>query len=76
MHGNQDQSKSRNCINHLRKALDAQAGDKVEVVKKYFVSLPSELAHSGHAVGSIVAGFSQRVHPLISAKITELHGST
>ena len=33
--------------------------------------LPTESAHSGHPTGEI-SGFSQRVHPLIIAKITEL----
>ena len=38
----------------------------------YFVSLPTEDAHSGHPTGNGVAGFSQRVNEKVAAKIAEL----
>ena len=38
--------------------------------RKYFVSLPTTEAHSGHICGTS-ANFSQRVHPIIVQKISE-----
>ena len=40
----------------------------------YFVSLPTNEAHSNHPTGSEVA-FAQRVHPLLIAKINDLVSS-
>ena len=39
-----------------------------------FISLPTENAHCAHPTGE-VSGFSQRVHPMIIAKISELVAS-
>ena len=39
-----------------------------------FISLPTENAHCAHPTGEI-SGFSQRVHPMIIAKISELVAS-
>ena len=58
------------CINNLRLALK-QDPSAVEVQTKYWVSLPSEEAHSGHPVGKN-ALYSQRIHPLLVEKITEM----
>lgn len=41
---------------------------------KYFVSLPTEEAHSGHPTGGSIAGLSQRVNEKVAAKIAELVG--
>ena len=38
----------------------------------YFVSLPTEDAHTGHPTGNGVAGFSQRMNEKVAAKIAEL----
>ena len=43
----------------------------VQVQIKYWISLPSAHAHTGHPVGN-EAGFSQRIHPLLASKITEM----
>ena len=42
---------------------------------KYFVSLPSIDAHSGHPLGCDACGFAQQIHPLVTQKITELVSS-
>ena len=38
----------------------------------YFVSLPTEDAHTGHLTGDGASGFSQRVNEKVAAKISEL----
>ena len=38
----------------------------------FFVSLPTEDAHTGHPTGNGVAGFSQRTNEKVAAKIAEL----
>ena len=38
----------------------------------YFVSLPTEDAHTGHPTGNGVAGFSQKMNEKVAAKIAEL----
>ena len=47
---------------------------KVTGEKWCYVSLPTENAHSGHPTGEM-SGFTQRVHPVIIAKISELVAS-
>ena len=58
-----------NQLELLRKAI--AEGDDICKVSKYFVSLPSEAAHSGHPTGSS-GGYAQRIHPLLSDKISQL----
>ena len=58
-----------NQLELLRKAI--AEGDDICKVSKYFVSLPSEAAHSGHPTGSS-GGYAQRIHPLLSDKIFQL----
>ena len=53
----------------LRKAI--AKGDDICKISKYFVSLPSEAAHSGHPTGSS-GGYAQRIHPLLSDQISQL----
>ena len=49
------------------------AKHQVRTIIKHFVSLPSEGAHSGHPIGrSSKAIFSQKLHPKVTAKITEM----
>ena len=50
---------------------DLASGKAVQAERKYFVSLPTEEAHSGHPTGHC-SGFSQRIHPLLIEQITEL----
>ena len=50
---------------------DLASGKAVQTERKYFVSLPTEEAHSGHPTGHC-SGFSQRIHPLLIEQITEL----
>ena len=57
-------------LEDLRLALK-QATPTVQVTTKYWVSMPSTEAHSGHPVGDN-AMYSQRIHPLLVAKITEM----
>ena len=57
----------------LRANREAISTGGLKTVQKYFVSLPTELAHQGHPVGQ-VATFCQRIHPLILNKISELRG--
>jgi len=58
-----------NQLELLRKAI--AKGDDIRTISKYFVCLPSEAAHSGHPTGSS-GGFAQRIHPLLSEKISQL----
>ena len=46
----------------------------VKVELKYFVSLPCEEAHSGHPTG-YAAGYSQKLNPYVSQKISEMVSS-
>ena len=57
-------------LEDLKSALKQTPPD-VQVVTKYWVSMPSTEAHSGHPVGNN-AMYSQRIHPLLVAKITEM----
>ena len=59
----------KNKLELLRQAI--AKGDEIHTIAKYFVSLPLEAAHSGHPTGSS-GGFAQRIHPLLSEKISEL----
>ena len=43
----------------------------VKTLYKYFVSLPSQSAHSHHPTGEC-AGFAQKLHPLIISKISDI----
>ena len=45
--------------------------EKIKRAYRYLVSLPTQEAHHGHPTGE-QAGFAQRVHPGIIAKIKEL----
>ena len=57
-------------LESLRTVLQKQtSGVQVEI--KYWISLPSAHAQTGHPVGN-EAGFSQRIHPLLASKITEM----
>ena len=53
----------------LQKAI--AKGDDICKISKYFVSLPSEAAHSGHPTGSS-GGYAQRIHPLLSDQMSQL----
>lgn len=57
-------------LESLRTALQKSTPD-VQVQIKYWISLPSAHAHTGHPVGN-EAGYSQRIHPLLASKITEM----
>ena len=56
-------------LEDLKSALK-QETPAIQGVPKYWVSIPSIEAHSGHPVGD-KAMYSQRIHPLLVAKITE-----
>ena len=58
-----------NQLGQLRTALTTNCA--IKVISKFFVSLPSEDAHSGHPIGSH-GGFSQRIHPRLIQEISEL----
>ena len=64
------QQAQNSTIESLRAAVQKQSSD-VHVQVKYWISLPSVHAHTGHPVGN-EAGFSQRIHPLLTSKITEM----
>ena len=49
-------------------------GKSVKVELKHFVSLPCEEAHSGHPTGH-AAGYSQKLNPYVSQKISEMVSS-
>ena len=52
---------------------DIHANNPIKIIIKHFVSLPSEAAHSGHLTGqSSDAVFSQKLHPKVTSKITEM----
>ena len=58
---------------------DMHANNPFKTITKHFVSLPaSEAAHSRHPIGqSSNAVFSQKLHPKIMSKITEMvHNGT
>ena len=57
-------------MSELKADLSAQKCVATHTV--YFVSLPSEDAHTGHPTGNGVAGFSQRINEKVAAKIAEL----
>lgn len=58
-------------LNELREDLAAKKEIKME--KKYYVSFPSEAAHSEHPTGqSSPAIYSQKVHPKVASKIVDM----
>ena len=58
---------------HLKSLREALASNKdIQIVHKYFFSLPTEEAHHKCHPTKGVMGLSQRVHPEIIAKIHEL----
>ena len=57
-------------LEDLKSALK-QETPAIQVVPKYWVSIPSIEAHSGHPVGD-KAMYSQQIHLLLVAKITEM----
>ena len=73
MTSRQAKQTQQNALDKLRKALES--GEKVNMDTKYFVSLPSIDAHSDHPLGCDACGFAQRIHPLVTQKITELVSS-
>ena len=73
MTSQQSKQAQRAVPNKLGKALESDK--KVTIEPKYYVSLPSNDAHSGHPLGCDVCGFAQRVHLLASPKINELVSS-
>ena len=46
--------------------------DAIKIKTMWFISLPSEDAHSSHPTGKGVAGFSQRMNDKVAAKIVEI----
>ena len=56
-------------LQELYKALSS--GKELTRVKKFFVSLPTEAAHTGHIVGA-KGGFAQRMHPRLTQKVMEI----
>jgi len=46
-------------------------GQPVSTLTKYFISLPSEEADSGHPTGQ-TAVYGQKLHPLVAQKIAEM----
>ena len=54
------------------KKLEQLRGDgSPKTVTKWFVSLPTNEAHTNHPTGTDIA-FAQKIHPLLAKKITEL----
>ena len=68
---NEARRKKKKALDNLKEAIINRSANGVA---NYFVSLPTEAAHTGHPTGK-VAGFSQRVHPIIIEKIKELVAS-
>ena len=46
-------------------------GQPVSTLTRYFISLPSEEAHSGHPTGQ-PAVYGQKLHPLVAQNIAEM----
>ena len=57
-------------LDKLRKALQ-EGKDTIQSTCMYFVSLPTNGAHKGHKCGQ-ESGMAQRMHPMVSQKITLL----
>ncbi len=57
-------------MSELKADLSAEKCVATRIV--YFVSLPTEDAHTGHPTGNGVAGFSQKMNEKVAAKIAEL----
>lgn len=58
-------------LDELKRALESDKRSEIRKELRYFVELPTEDAHQSHETG-VKAGFSHRLHPSISLKITEL----
>ena len=61
---------SRKKMSELKADLSTEKCVATRIV--YFVSLPTEDAHTGHPTGNGVAGFSQKMNEKVAAKIAEL----
>ena len=61
-----------NKLEELKAAL--QSNKPLQIEEKYYVSLPTETAHTGHPTGQH-SGFGQRIHPLLVEQITDLVSS-
>ena len=61
-----------NKLEELRDAL--QSNKPLQIKEKYYVSLPTVAAHTGHPTGQ-QSGFGQRIHPLLVEQITDLVSS-
>ena len=59
----------------IKLRLVLESGEQVNTKHKYFVSLPLVHAHGGHPLGTDACGFAQRIHPLLTKKISELVAS-
>ena len=65
-----DLSQKKILEDHLKSLREALASNKdIQIVHKYFVSLPTEETHHKCHPTKGVMGLSQRVHPEIIAKI-------
>ncbi len=51
--------------------IELAKGQPVKSLTRYFISLPSEEAHSGHPTGQ-PAVYGQKLHPLVAQKIAEM----
>ena len=56
----------------LLKAELQNSPDAIKTKTMWFISLPTEDAHSGHPTGKGEAGFSQRMNDRVAAKIVEI----
>ena len=61
-----------NKLEELRDTL--QSNKPLQIEEKYYVSLPTVAAHTGHPTGQ-QSGFGQRIHPLLVEQITDLVSS-
>ena len=64
MTSRQAKQAQQTALDKLRKAIESD--EKVNTETKFFVSLPSTDAHSGHPLGCDACGFAQRIHPLVT----------
>ena len=61
-----------NKLEELKAAL--QSNKPLQIEEKYYASLPTETAHTGHPTGQH-SGFGQRIHSLLVEQITDLVSS-
>lgn len=71
MSSRQMRSHKESVLKELREAI---LNGKANGCAQHFVLLPTEAAHCGHPTGT-TAGFSQRLHPIVIAKVKELVAS-